>query len=220
MTATTATAKRTIDVAVSSVALLLLAPLFAVIAAAIRLESRGPALFRQQRVGRDFQPFTILKFRTMRTGVPGPRITAGADPRITRMGRLLRAAKLDELPQLINVLRGEMSLVGPRPELPEYVARFRHQYAELLSVRPGLTDPASLAFSNEAEELGLAADPAAEYERSILPRKLEASRDYVRNLTVAGDIRLIALTALLIAGVRLKRPGERGSARVRTGRSV
>src|SRR5690606_2232690 len=149
------------DRALAAAALGLLAPLFALVALLIRLDSRGPVFFRHQRVGRDFRPFGVWKFRTMRQDAPahGGQLTVGDDPRVTRIGRLLRQTKIDELPQLINVLVGEMNLVGPRPEVRQYVDLYLPAYRELLQVRPGLTDLAALAYRNEAAELGRCADP-------------------------------------------------------------
>jgi len=174
--------------------LLLLSPLLLGVAVWVRLDSPGPALFRQTRVGRHGAPFTIHKFRTMRVEA-GAAITVGADPRITRSGRLLRQAKLDELPQLWDVLRGAMSFVGPRPELPRYVELYPAEIRErVLSVRPGITDPASLAFSHEAELLAAAADPEREYREVILPAKLRLSAGYAASASLATDLRLILRT--------------------------
>src|SRR5690349_10756027 len=144
--------KRIFDLVVAGAALVMLSPLLALIAVAIMLESDGPVIFRQTRVGLNFRPFEILKFRTMvkDASLRGPRLTSEGDPRITRVGRVLRRWKLDELPQLVNVLHGQMSLVGPRPELPEYVEKFRDEYATILSVRPGLTDPSSIQYLSES----------------------------------------------------------------------
>ncbi|MBW8846938.1 MAG: sugar transferase [Burkholderiales bacterium] len=187
-------AKRLFDVICSALGLGLLAPLLLLIAAWIKLDSPGPALFRQTRVGRLGVPFTIHKFRTMRVE-DGPAITVGADPRITRSGRMLRASKLDELPQLWDVLRGVMSLVGPRPELPRYVELYPASMRErVLSVRPGVTDPASLAFSREAELLAAASDPEREYREVILPAKLQLSADYALHASLATDLELILRT--------------------------
>src|SRR6516225_1894346 len=144
--------KRLFDVLIASVGLLVLVPLLLVIALLIKLTSRGPVLFRQERMGRNFQPFWIYKFRTMvpdaaRLGGP---ITAAEDPRVTVIGRLLRKTKVDELPQLFNVLRGDMSLVGPRPEVRRYVEMFHQDYEEILRARPGITDPASVKYRDES----------------------------------------------------------------------
>lgn len=186
--------KRLFDVIASAIGLLLLLPLLVLIAGWIRLDSPGPALFRQTRVGRHGVPFTIHKFRTMRVE-PGAAITVGVDPRITRSGRLLRASKLDELPQLWDVLRGAMSFVGPRPELPRYVEIYPTDLREyVLAVRPGITDPASLAFSHEAELLAAAADPEREYREIILPAKLRLSADYAARANLTTDLRLILRT--------------------------
>ena len=161
----------------------------------IRLDSPGPALFRQERVGRHGRPFRIHKLRTMRQDAAGPAITVGDDPRITRAGRLLRRTRLDELPQFIDVLRGDMSLVGPRPELPRYVAQYPAALRErALSVRPGLTDPASLAFIDEAARLARAADPEREYVEVILPLKLQAAADYAERATLWTDLQVLART--------------------------
>ncbi|MFT7771917.1 sugar transferase [Roseateles sp.] len=186
--------KRLFDIAASALGLLLLAPLLLLAALWIRLDSPGPALFRQTRVGRFGVPFTIHKFRTMRVE-PGAAITVGVDPRITRPGHVLRRTKLDELPQLWDVLRGAMSLVGPRPELPRYVALYPAEMRErVLAVRPGITDPASLAFSHEAELLAAAPDPEREYREVILPAKLKLSADYAASANLAADLRLIWAT--------------------------
>jgi len=184
-------AKRAFDLLVASVGLVLLAPLLAAIALAIRLDSRGPVLFRQQRVGRHGVPFAIHKFRTMvaDAAARGPALTIGDDARITRVGRFLRRRRLDELPQLIDVFKGDMSLVGPRPELPRYVARYPEALRErVLAVRPGLTDPASLAFLDESERLARAADPEREYVEVLLPAKLQAAADYAERASLGSDL--------------------------------
>lgn len=186
--------KRLLDMLASGLGLLLLAPLFMAVSVWVKLDSPGPVLFRQTRVGRFGVPFTIHKFRTMRVE-PGSAITVGEDPRITRSGRMLRASKLDELPQLWDVLRGAMSLVGPRPELPRYVELYPADLRErVLSVRPGITDPASLAFSHEAELLAATADPEREYREVVLPAKLRLSADYASRASLATDLRLILAT--------------------------
>jgi lipopolysaccharide/colanic/teichoic acid biosynthesis glycosyltransferase len=190
-------AKRLFDILCSSIGLLLLSPLLLVVAAWVKLDSRGPVMFRQERVGRFGRTFRIHKFRTMRVDAPtlGPQITIGDDARITRSGRWLRASKVDELPQLWDVLRGAMSLVGPRPEVPRYVAMYPAELRELvLSVRPGITDPASLSFRNESELLAQAEDPEREYVEVVMPMKLGLAADYVRNASLGGDIRLILAT--------------------------
>jgi lipopolysaccharide/colanic/teichoic acid biosynthesis glycosyltransferase len=189
-------AKRLFDVTMAASGLLLIAPLLAVVPVLIRLDSSGPVIFRQTRVGRGFRPFTIYKFRTMTSaaGKLGGPLTFAGDPRITRVGRWLRATKIDELPQLFNVLRGDMSLVGPRPELPEYVDIFRDHFALLLRVRPGITDPASLRYRNESALLAAAPDPELEYRQRILPDKLRLSTEYAEHSTLRTDIALIFQT--------------------------
>ncbi|MBP8143835.1 MAG: sugar transferase [Inhella sp.] len=193
--------KRAFDLLLSAALLLLLAPLLAGVAAWVKLDSPGPVLFRQQRVGRAGVPFTIHKFRSMRVDAGGLGLTVGEDARITRAGRWLRRLKLDELPQLWDVLRGAMSLVGPRPDLPRYVAQYPAELRELLlSVRPGITDPASLALRDEAELLAASSDPEREYLERILPAKLQVSADYVRRASLWTDLQLVARTALLLLG--------------------
>lgn len=191
--------KRLFDVICAALGLVVLSPVLLLAALWVKLDSPGPALFRQTRVGRRGVPFTIHKFRTMRVA-PGAAITVGADPRITRSGHVLRQTKLDELPQLWDVLRGAMSLVGPRPELPHYVALYPAALREhVLSVRPGITDPASLAFSHEAELLAAASDPEREYREVILPAKLQLSADYAARASLATDLKLILATLARVA---------------------
>jgi len=197
----TAACKRCFDVAAAATGLLVVAPLFAVVAIAIKLDSAGPVFFRQQRVGRNFRPFRIYKFRTMVADAPklGGQVTAGRDPRITRVGHLLRKTKVDELPQLLNVLLGDMSLVGPRPEVPKYVELFREDYRDVLLVRPGITDLASVKYRDEADILAAAADPEREYVERVLPDKIKLARQYIADVSLAGDVGLILRTLLRIA---------------------
>ena len=190
-------AKRLFDLVLAALGLLLLSPLLLVIAVWIRLDSPGPVFFRQERVGRYGQPFRIHKFRTMVAGAPqlGPQISVQGDPRITRAGAVLRRAKLDELPQLIDVLAGTMSLVGPRPEVPRYVALYPAALRDkVLSVRPGITDRASIEYRDEGALLAAAADPERTYAEVVMPAKLRFAADYVDHATLAHDLRLIALT--------------------------
>ena len=188
--------KRAFDLLGAGLALLLLAPLMAAVALWVRLDSPGPVFFRQQRVGRHGVLFMIHKFRTMRTGVEGWPLTVGDDARITRAGRFLRRTRLDELPQFIDVLQGAMSLVGPRPEVPRYVALYPPALRErALAVRPGLTDPASLHFIDEAALLAAAADPECEYVERILPAKLQRAAEYAENASLATDVVVLARTA-------------------------
>ena len=186
----------------ATLGLLLLSPLLLAVALAVRLDSPGPVLFRQERVGRFGRIFRIHKFRSMGVGAPvlGQAITVGADPRITRVGHLLRHYRLDELPQLIDVLTGDMSLVGPRPEVPRYVAQYPQPLrSRVLSVRPGITDPAALEFIDEAALLARASDPEREYIEVILPRKLARQAEYAEGATLATDLAIIARTLRLLA---------------------
>lgn len=195
--------KRIFDFSASLLGLICLSPLLAVIAVAIRIESAGPAFFLQERVGLRGKLFRIVKFRTMRLNAPreGPQITVGADPRITRVGALLRKTKLDELPQLINVLKGEMSLVGPRPEVPAFMARYTPgQRAVILSVRPGITDFAAIEFSDEADILARAKNPEEAYVNEIMPKKFALYKRYVDERSLWLDLKLIGKTLLKIAG--------------------
>lgn len=186
--------KRLFDLAVASVALLLLAPLLLLLALWIKLDSPGPALFRQERVGRGGRLFRIRKLRTMAhdPSHAGPGITVGKDERITRAGNFLRRSKLDELPQLLDVLQGHMSLVGPRPELPQYVALYPAALRDkILSVRPGITDLASIEYRDEGELLAKAADPERQYREVVLPAKLKLAEAYVDQASLTFDMRLI-----------------------------
>ena len=202
--------KRLFDLLGAALALLLLSPLLLLIALAIRLDSPGPVFFRQLRVGRRGVPFRIHKFRTMAADARGLPLTVGADPRITRVGARLRDLRLDELPQLIDVLAGSMSLVGPRPEVPRYVAHYPPELRErVLSVRPGITDPASLLFIDEAELLRRAADPEREYIEVIMPKKLKCAADYAEHATLWTDLGLLARTLRVLL---TRRPAQQAGA--------
>lgn len=191
--------KRVFDILASFLGLLLLSPLFIVLIVLIPLDGKGPPFYKQTRVGRNGTPFGLLKFRTM---IPkaeqGGRLTIGKDPRITRIGALLRSSKLDELPQLINVLKGDMSFVGPRPEVPEYVAHYDEDQRRVLEVRPGLTDEASLAYIRESEILEEAEDPDRVYRERILPEKLRLNLRYLEERSMRKDLSLILRTVLKI----------------------
>lgn len=198
-------AKRLFDLLIAASALTLLWLPGLAVAAWIRLDSPGPVFFRQERIGRHGRPFRIHKFRTMaaaRAGGAELPLTVGADPRITRAGRWLRRHRIDELPQLIDVLKGDMSLVGPRPEVPKYVALYPAALRErVLSVRPGITDPVSLAHADEAERLARAADPEREYVQVILPAKLRGAAEYAERATLWTDLGvLLRSLRVLIAG--------------------
>jgi lipopolysaccharide/colanic/teichoic acid biosynthesis glycosyltransferase len=190
--------KRAFDFVAALLGLILLCPLLLLVALLIKLDSTGPILFRQERMGKGFRPFWIYKYRTMVQDAPhqGGPITFGADPRITKFGRVLRQTKIDELPQLINVLRGDMSFVGPRPEVRPYVELFREDYAEILQVVPGITDLASVQYRDEAEVLGRFPDPEAAYVRHVLPEKIKLAKDYVRRASFFFDITIILKTLM------------------------
>jgi len=192
--------KRLFDIAASGLAVVVLSPLFALIAIIVKLDSTGPVMFTQERIGRHFKPFRIYKFRTMVTNAPamGAAFTVADDPRITRAGRVLRRLKLDELPQLLNILEGSMSIVGPRPEVRKYVELYRGEFETVLQVRPGLTDPASLRYLDEASVLAGAADPEIVYTRKILPDKIRLAKTYVSQSSFATDLWLIARTLVSI----------------------
>ena len=187
--------KRLFDIAASCIGLLLLAPVLLGIAVWIKRDSPGPVFFRQQRIGRHGQPFRIYKVRSMRQDNAGLQITVGADDRITRSGHFIRAYKLDELPQLINVLLGDMSIVGPRPEVPRYVALYPADVrAEVLSVRPGITDLASVQYRSESTLLAQSSNHEQTYVDTILPAKLALCRQYVRERSFWLDLRIIGMT--------------------------
>jgi len=195
--------KRAFDVVLALLGLALLWPLLLAIAAWIRLDSPGPVFFRQERVGRAGVPFRIHKFRTMRVDAPrlGPEITVGADPRITRAGRFLRRTKLDELPQLLDVLTGTMSFVGPRPEVPRFVAMYPSELRDkVLSVRPGITDLASIEYRDESALLARSADPQRVYVEEIMPAKLQLAARYVDQRSWWGDLCLIGATLRRLCG--------------------
>lgn len=196
--------KRVFDIAFSLGAIVAFSPLLLLIAIAVKLDSAGPVIFAQERVGFGFRRFRIYKFRTMIVDAEsrGPGITARGDDRITRIGRIFRMTKVDELPQLFNVLRGDMSIVGPRPELPLYVSRFADDYAQILSVRPGLTDPASIHFVDEEKLLGGSAEPEKTYLTEILPKKIRLAKQYVRDQSLSYDFALIATTITRVIGCK------------------
>ena len=185
--------KRAMDVVVSGGALLVLWPALVLVALAIKIDDPGPVFYRQVRVGRDGKEFRIFKFRTMIVDADkkGLQITVGKDNRITRMGRFLRKTKLDELAQLINVFTGEMSFVGPRPEVPKYVNMYTPYQRQVLLVRPGITDYASIAYRNENDMLEGADDPERMYIDVIMPDKIELNMKYLREISPLADLKLI-----------------------------
>lgn len=180
---------------VAAIALLAISPLLALIAASIFLETGLPILFSQDRIGRNGRTFRLLKFRSMRSAMTGPSVTASGDHRITRVGRFVRKFKLDELPQLWNVVRGEMNFVGPRPEVPEFVDLNKSEWRRVLQVRPGITDPASIAFRHEEQFLADAHDPVRYYQETLLPAKLAMNVAYLQERTFWGDVKVILRTA-------------------------
>ena len=195
--------KRAMDIAISGAALCVLWPVLLLIALAIVIDDPGPVFYRQVRVGRGGKEFRIFKFRTMVVDADkkGLQITVGRDSRITRMGALLRKTKLDELAQLLNVFLGQMSFVGPRPEVPRYVAMYTPYQRQVLLVRPGITDYASIAYRNENDLLAGAEDPERMYVEEIMPAKLELNMKYLRRVSPLEDIRLIFMTiAAVIRG--------------------
>ncbi len=195
-------AKCALDLIVAVPATILLSPLFIVIAIVIKLDSRGPVFFRQQRVGQFGRRFRIFKFRTMtpEAETQGAQITIGQDRRITRGGRFLRKYKLDELPQLLNVIKGEMSLVGPRPEVPRYVELYDEEQKQILALKPGITSPASIAYSNESDLLAEQSDPEGFYRTHLMPAKIREDLSYSQRATVWSDCAIIARTFLRIFG--------------------
>lgn len=197
--------KRMFDILLAIAGLILLFPLMAFVALLIKCDSKGAVFFKQERIGRGFRPFPIYKFRTMRESPydKGPLVTVGQDPRITRVGWFLRKTKIDEIPQLINVLNGDMSFVGPRPEVRQYVEFFQREYEEILTVRPGITDLASLKYRDEAALLEKAADPEKEYVTRVLPDKIRLAKDYVHHSSFLFDLSLIFKTIFKLFDYRM-----------------
>jgi len=192
--------KRTFDIIWSGLGLVVVSPLLAIIAFAIKLDSPGPVFFRQRRLGLNGTLFHIYKFRSMVSDAErrGTRFTVGGDDRITPVGRLLRRTKVDELPQLINVLLGEMSLVGPRPEVPEYAELFPREFAQVLRVKPGITHRATLRFRNEEDLLAKSDDPTKIYIENIMPTKMQLYIDSMHHQSIRQDIRTIVATILRV----------------------
>jgi lipopolysaccharide/colanic/teichoic acid biosynthesis glycosyltransferase len=188
--------KRIFDFFVSFIGLVALLPLFIVLGVAIKINERGPVFFRQKRVGKGGVPLYVYKFRTMSVLEPAKEglFEPGNNSRVTSVGRFLRRTKLDELPQLINVLKGEMSIVGPRPEVEKWVAVYPEKWQRILTVKPGITDKASIMFRDEEKLLSESSDPENTYMNEILPRKLDLSLEYADNHSFIGDIRLMILT--------------------------
>ena len=192
--------KRIFDFICSSVGLILLSPLLVLIAIFIKLDSKGSVFFFQKRIGKDFKVFKLIKFRSMKEDAEkyGPLITSEGDPRITRIGRILRKTKLDELPQLFNVLKGDMSIVGPRPEVEKYVLAFMDDFRGILKVRPGITDYATFRFRNEEEILKKYDDIEEGYIREVLPEKIRLYKQYINDISFSTDVKLILYTLIRI----------------------
>lgn len=208
-------AKRSFDIVMACIILVLVAPLMALVALCVALESRGPVIYRAKRVGRWGEPLDVLKFRKMRAGVQGGPLTTADDERFTRIGRLLGRTKLDELPQLFSVIRGHMSLIGPRPEDPRFVNQYADSFETILSVRPGITGLSQLAFRAESRILD-ANDPICDYQARILPQKLELDRLYITWWNPLFDARILLwtlVTALLGLPIAVNRSSGRMSVR-------
>ncbi len=191
--------KRAFDVLASAAGLVILSPLLLVLAVAVKLESPGPVFYRATRIGRGGVPFRLFKFRSMIAGADrqGPGITTAGDSRVTGVGRVLRRTKLDELPQLFNVLKGDMSVVGPRPEDPRYVALYTPEQQEVLSVRPGITSPASVRYRHE-EAVLTGPDWETIYIQQVMPEKLSIDLEYARHASLRRDIGILAQTFLAL----------------------
>jgi lipopolysaccharide/colanic/teichoic acid biosynthesis glycosyltransferase len=193
--------KRIFDDLVAAAGLILALPILLAAALAIKLDSPGPVVYRARRVGKDGVLFDMYKLRTMVSDADrtGPALTSGQDPRVTRSGRILRQWKIDELPQLVNVLRGEMSLVGPRPESPDYARYYTADQRRVLTVRPGITGPAQIRYRHEETVLGQCANPEQEYVARVMQQKLAIDLDYVRHRSFGGDVMLLVQTVAAVA---------------------
>ncbi len=191
--------KRLFDLVSSSIVLVVLFPILFLVAILIVLDSKGRIFYRQIRVGKDGKEFGLLKFRTMHPNMDQVQITVGhRDPRVTRVGYYLRKFKVDEFPQLLNILKGEMSVVGPRPEVPKYVAMYNEEQQKVLSVKPGLTDFASLEYVHESELLAASDNPEKTYIEEIMPHKLSLNLKYIQEKSLSTDVKLIVRTILKI----------------------
>ena len=201
--------KRVFDIIASFCGIIILFPLIIIVSILIKITSKGPVLFKQVRVTKNGKLFKIYKFRTMKENSEGNKqITVGKDNRITGIGHILRKTKLDELPQLFNILKGEMSLVGPRPEVPKYVELYTDEQREILKVPAGITDYASIYFSNESELLGEVENPEEFYIKKIMPYKIELNKKYINEIGIMTDIKIIILTILKILGLIKLEPKE------------
>ena len=192
--------KRVFDFIAAFIGIVLLFPILAVIALWIKFSSKGPLFYTQKRVGKDFKEFDIYKFRSMVVDADkiGPSVTSGDDPRITEVGKFIRKTKIDELPQLLNVLKGDMSLVGPRPEVMKFVVKKRDEYKKVLSVRPGITDNAAIEFRDEETIMNSYEDKEKAYLDIILPQKIKLYYNYIDNISFVNDVKLILQTLKVI----------------------
>lgn len=190
--------KRLFDVACSAIGLVVLSPILLGAGLATLIDSGWPVIFRQRRVGRMGRVFHLCKLRTMKRSQGGALITVRGDSRVTRVGRILRKTKIDELPQLWNVLLGDMSLVGPRPEIPEYVEQFKARYERILAIRPGITDLASIRFRNEEQLLAVSPEPLREYVERILPLKLDLADEYLQTASLSRDLSILFQTVVVM----------------------
>lgn len=189
---------RVFDIVVSIAGIIILSPLLLIISLAVILDSGYPVLFKQERVGLHKRPFYILKFRTMTNNSAGTLITVGADCRVTRIGKFLRATKMDELPQLFNVIKGDMALVGPRPEVPEYVKHYHDSENDIFSVRPGITDYASIIYRRECDILGESSDPENCYINEVMRDKLRINLEYMPRRSLLRNLKVILLTVVML----------------------
>ena len=192
--------KRVFDFIAAFMGIVILFPILLLIALWIKLSSKGPLFYTQKRVGKDFQEFDIYKFRSMVVDADkiGPSVTSGDDPRITEVGKFIRKTKIDELPQLLNVLKGDMSLVGPRPEVMKFVTKKRDEYKKILSVRPGITDNAAIEFRDEETIMNAYEDKEKAYIDIILPQKIKFYYNYIDNISFTNDIKLLLHTLKVI----------------------
>ena len=192
--------KRLFDIVAAFIGLVILFPVLTVISVWIKLSSKGPLFYSQKRVGKDFKEFDIYKFRSMVVNADkiGPSVTSGDDPRITEIGKFIRRTKIDELPQLLNVIKGDMSLVGPRPEVMKFVEKKRDEYKKVLSVRPGITDNAAIEFRDEESIMNQYKDKERAYLNIILPKKIELYYNYIDDISFVNDMKLILKTLKVI----------------------
>jgi len=192
--------KRIFDLVLAIPSIVILSPIFLLCAVLIKIETSGPVFFTHERIGRGWKPFRLYKFRTMVKDASriGPLITSSSDPRITRVGRILRKFKIDEMPQIINVIKGDMSVIGPRPEVRKYVEAFRDDYEDVLRIKPGMTDYALIAFRNEEEILSKFENMEEGYLKEVFPKKIELYKKYMEEMSLLTDVKIFFKTILEI----------------------